>query len=93
MIICNKHYRLKQSKDAISQDIRTLKQWESGMLSEHYAIMTIKRDNDWMDDEGFASVEDFVKWANSLGYWKNKETMPAECRIMSEWEMRKAIRW
>lgn len=75
MKLSDQHYRLDPSTEAVHSDQHVLNQWERKQITSRQAMRMIAYDNGWDQDEGFASVEAFEKFANSLGYWRDKYAM------------------
>lgn len=72
MILCTKHYRLKPFWATADRDCQALKKWEEGVITAQQCMTQMGLNNAWGYMEDFRSEEDFVRFANSLGYWKDK---------------------
>ena len=76
---CPKHYHLMKSK--VSEDCWTLKSWERCEVSDEEAKFSIESHNKIT----FDSVNDFIEWANGIGYHRRKRAS-READIFGETE-------
>jgi hypothetical protein len=74
-----KHYHLMKSK--ADEDCYTLKLWERGELTDFDAMFSIESHNKF----SFGSINDFIEWANGLGYHRRKRAS-READIFGETE-------
>lgn len=75
MILSDQHYRLDPTTEAVHGDQHVLNLWERGKLTSRQAMNMIALNNGWTTEESFSSADAFVRFANSLGYWRDKRDL------------------